>query len=183
VSERHSSCDVLVVVGTDHHPFDRLVGWVDTWAEHRGNAERVVIQYGSSSAPTYARGSQLLDHSEVLDLMLGARVVVTHGGPATIVEVRSLGKRPIVVARDPRRGEHVDEHQQLFTRRFADRSLIELCETEESLAHSLDEAMVATEEYEVGAIERQAYALEVAEAVARTGALIDEVSLGGSRRI
>jgi UDP-N-acetylglucosamine transferase subunit ALG13 len=182
VNELHSSCDVLLVVGTDHHPFDRVVRWVDAWAQARGRAERVVIQYGTSAAPTYAVGHELLDHSEVLDLMLGARAVVTHGGPATIVEVRSLGKRPIVVARDPQRGEHVDEHQQLFTRRFADRSLIELCETEETLIHCLDEAMVATEEYEVGAIERQAYAIEVAEAVVRTGALIDEVSLVGSRR-
>lgn len=182
MSARNTACDVLVVVGTDHHPFDRVVAWVDAWAHRRGIADRVVIQYGNSAAPTYAQGHRLLDHSQILDLMLGARAVVTHGGPATIVEVRSLGKRPIVVARDPQLGEHVDEHQQLFTRRFAARSLIELCDTEESLTRCLDWALETSEEFEVGAVERQAYATEVAEAVARTGALIDGVSRSSRRK-
>ena len=50
---------VLVVVGTDHHPFDRVVGWADEWAaSHPG--VRVLVQYGTSRPPTTAEGHDLL---------------------------------------------------------------------------------------------------------------------------
>ena len=29
---------VLVTVGTDHHPFERLIGWIDRWTPTRTGA-------------------------------------------------------------------------------------------------------------------------------------------------
>ena len=43
-----------------------------------------------------------------------ADIVITHGGPATFMGVISKGKRPIVVPRQEKFGEHVNDHQMEF---------------------------------------------------------------------
>lgn len=108
---------VVAVVGTDHHPFERLVRWVDGWAADRG--ARVVIQHGSAPAPRHAEGHQLLGAGELSALLRDATAAVCHGGPGTIAAVREAGLRPIVVARHPDLGEHVDDHQVRFVARLA----------------------------------------------------------------
>jgi UDP-N-acetylglucosamine transferase subunit ALG13 len=105
---------VFVTVGTDHHPFDRVVEWSDRLA---ARGLEVVVQYGTSRPPSTASGHDYLPIDELEALMRDAAAVVSHGGPATIMQVRDLGVVPIVVARDPSHGEHVDGHQM----RFADR--------------------------------------------------------------
>jgi UDP-N-acetylglucosamine transferase subunit ALG13 len=143
---------VLVAVGTDYHPFDRLVAWVDRWAADAGPCRaEVLVQYGSSKAPTVAAGSALLDHADLQAAMDRAAVVVTHGGPATIMEVRRRDKLPICVPRDPSRGEHVDDHQQLFARRMGAAGVVRLAETEDGLRAALDEALDRPERFTVGA--------------------------------
>ena len=57
-----------------------------------------------------------------------------------IVEARRHGKRPLVVPRDHRLGEHVDGHQLRFARRLADEGLIVLCEQRDELTAALDAA-------------------------------------------
>ena len=39
---------VLVSVGTDHHVFDRLMGWVEEWVAQAPEGTSVVVQHGSS---------------------------------------------------------------------------------------------------------------------------------------
>lgn len=145
---------VLVAVGTDHHPFDRAVDWVDAWltdARAAGHDDLdVLVQYGHSHAPTLARGSSLLDHADLQDAMERAAVVVCHGGPATITEARRHGKLPICLPRDPERGEHVDNHQQLFARRMGAGGVVRLTETEADLRAALDEAVAQPEHFLLG---------------------------------
>jgi len=133
---------VLVAVGTDHHPFDRVVEWVDAWLE-QGAVGRVdaLVQYGHSQPPAVADGSSLLDHEDLQDAMNRADVIVCHGGPATITEARRHGKLPICVPRDPERGEHVDSHQQLFARRMGTGGIVRLAETRDALWSALDAAL------------------------------------------
>ncbi len=143
---------VLVAVGTDYHPFDRLVGWVDAWLADAGPCRaEVLVQHGTSAAPTVADGRTLLDHGELQDVMERAAVVVCHGGPATITEARRRGRLPICVPRDPARGEHVDDHQQLFARRMGAAGIVRLAETEAELRAALDEALDRPERFTVGA--------------------------------
>jgi UDP-N-acetylglucosamine transferase subunit ALG13 len=99
---------VAVLVGTDHHPFDRLLGWVSDIAD-RGPA-RWFVQHGSTSLPTGLPGAPMLAPAALHDLLVRADAVVCHGGPGLIMEARALGHRPVVVARDPGLGEHVDDH-------------------------------------------------------------------------
>jgi UDP-N-acetylglucosamine transferase subunit ALG13 len=104
---------VLVLVGTDHHPFDRLVDWADECAR-RDPESRWVVQHGSSRAPQYAEAHDFVPHDELVALLAGADAVVCHGGPGTIMDARGLGHVPVCVPRDPALGEHVDGHQQRF---------------------------------------------------------------------
>lgn len=129
--------DLLVVVGTDYHPFDRLVQWVDEWVALQGAGYRAVVQYGSGKAPVVAEGSASFAHDELRRLMSLARVVVMHGGPASILEARRLGKVPVVVPREPGHGEHVDSHQVRFTRRLSESGLVALCVTQADFVFAL----------------------------------------------
>jgi UDP-N-acetylglucosamine transferase subunit ALG13 len=137
----HTKPLVLVTVGTDHHPFDRIVRWTDSWLAGGGDARaRCFIQTGTSIAPTRAEWAAYLDYGEMDAKVRDATVVVCHGAGATIMFVSSLGKKPIVVPRRNDLGEHVDPHQILLSARLAREGQIELAETEEEFGALLDRA-------------------------------------------
>ena len=131
---------VMLVVGTDHHPFDRAVRWVDAWAA-RNPQVRVLVQYGSARPPVHATGRQLIPHRELQELTASALAVVTHGGPASIMEISRRGRYPLVLPRDPALGEHIDGHQMRFARSMAGAGLYLLCDTEQELHARLDAAL------------------------------------------
>ena len=135
---------VLVSVGTDFHPFDRLVAWVDGWlAARHGDAVDCLVQYGTSRPPVRAAGVAYLDHAELDRLLAHADVVVSHGGPSTIAEARRHGHLPLVVPRSPALGEHVDDHQQRFARRLDEAGLVRVVATPADLHAALEEALAA----------------------------------------
>lgn len=47
--------------------------------------------------------------------MKDARIVITHGGPSSFIEALQFGKVPIVVPRQEKYHEHVNNHQVDFT--------------------------------------------------------------------
>ena len=130
----------LVLVGTDYHPFDRLVSWMDAWSRQHPDV-RVLVQRGTSKPPTTAESVEFVEYSRVQQLIAESAVVVCHGGPSTIAECRRQQVIPLVVARDPRRGEHVDEHQMLFTARLAASGIVRSAQAEADLVAMLDEAL------------------------------------------
>jgi UDP-N-acetylglucosamine transferase subunit ALG13 len=133
---------VFASVGTDYHPFDRLSRWMDGWLEAGGSsAARCFVQTGTSAVPRLAEHRQYLGHAEMEAMVREAAVVVCHGGPGTIMLASTLGKRPIVVPRRKRYGEHVDDHQCSFTARIAAEGAIILAQSEEELRTSLDAAL------------------------------------------
>jgi len=121
---------MFVTVGTDHHPFERLIGWAERWAE-RGEDWEVQVQHGRTRGPRTGTGFAFCEHDRLQQLLASADVVLAHGGPATITEARRFGHRPIVLPRDPARGEHVDDHQQLFVARLATAGVVQRVETED----------------------------------------------------
>jgi UDP-N-acetylglucosamine transferase subunit ALG13 len=133
---------VVVSVGTDHHPFDRLVQWVDRWAQSHPDID-VVIQYGSAQPPSHARSVRFVSHTELVANIGAAAVVVSHGGPATIAEAWRAGMIPLVMPRDSGFGEHVDNHQMTFVGVLASRGqVIEICsemQLDESLRRALSD--------------------------------------------
>ncbi len=135
-----SPARIVVTVGTDHHRFDRLVHWADHWALAHPEVE-VFVQYGTAVAPGVARGEALVDPAELRARVAAATAVVTHGGLSSIMETRAAGFLPIVVARDPAAGEHVDGHQQAFAAHQERLGRIALVRTEPELAVALERAL------------------------------------------
>jgi UDP-N-acetylglucosamine transferase subunit ALG13 len=132
---------LLVTVGTDHHPFDRLVGWVDAWLAAAPRRLHCLMQTGTSAPPRGpAEWRAYLEFDALEAAMASAAAVVCHGGPGTILGARHQGAVPIVVPRQHRLGEHVDDHQVAFARRLAaaGEGGIHLAETEADLHRLLD---------------------------------------------
>jgi UDP-N-acetylglucosamine transferase subunit ALG13 len=132
---------VMLVVGTDHHPFDRAVGWVDDWAGANADRARVVIQFGTSRPPVHAKGHDLLPVAQLEAMMAEAVAVVCHGGPGTIMGAREAGVVPICIPRQSALGEHVDDHQVRFATRVAQVGQVHLASTADELATLLDRAL------------------------------------------
>lgn len=141
---------VLVLVGTDCHPFDRLVRWCDQWiAAQPSDDVRCVIQYGSSTPPQRAEGVEYFSVEQMARQIGSADAVVCHGGPATITECRQAGHLPIVVPRDGSFGEHVDDHQKLFAARMDAAGMVRLARCQDELFTALDTALADPKAYAV----------------------------------
>lgn len=162
---------LFVTVGTDHHPFDRLIAWVDGWLA-RGGRDRVrcMVQYGTSTPPRIAQGEQYLTYQQMEALQAEAAVVVCHGGPGSVMGCRGAGKRPIVVPRRHDLGEHVDDHQVAFARRIASEGEIALAEDEATFATCLDKALAGE-----GRLDAHVQEDRVGEAVAQFELLVGKL--------
>ena len=169
---------VLALTGTDHHPFDRMVTWVDA-AAVRHRDVRFVIQHGMTRGPRVAEGHQFLAQDRLIALLEEAFVVVCHGGPGIITEAREAGHVPLCVPRNPELGEHVDGHQQRFAALIADAGLVRAVWSLEAFHRELDAALVAGRSSGVAASTS-----EIRDAArARLAAELDSVISVGSNRM
>lgn len=161
---------VVVTVGTDHHPFNRIIGWVNDWlAAHPDQVADFFVQSGSASAVPACRAKQSLDSDELEAVLDSADVIVAHGGPATIAAAWARGVRPIVVPRLPGLGEHVDDHQVTFCRKLAELGRISLAQTSAEFSHCLAAARDCAGE------RTRVPAADVDAAVSRFGELVDQL--------
>lgn len=141
-----SPVDVVVTLGTDHHPFARLVGWVDAWAAAHPDAT-CVVQHGTAPAPLHAEGHAVLDPADIPGLMARARIVVGHAGPGTVLDARAAGRCPVIVPRLARHGEVVDDHQVAFAHWMDARGQATCVEAEEDLHRHIDVAVADPASY------------------------------------
>jgi UDP-N-acetylglucosamine transferase subunit ALG13 len=168
---------LLVTVGTDHHPFDRLVRWADTWLAGHPGELRCLMQTGTSAPPSGpAQWQEYLEFDALQAAMGEAAAVVCHGGPGTILGARHMGAVPIVVPRQHRLGEHVDDHQVAFARRLAAGGAeVHLAEREADLHRLLDRVAAEPAAFRAGADDRA-----TAAAVREFGRLVEDL-VGGRR--
>jgi UDP-N-acetylglucosamine transferase subunit ALG13 len=133
---------LFVTVGTDHHPFDRLIRWVDGWLlTDVGPRVGCLVQSGASIPPHQAEWHPYLSHAETRAASGRATVVAAHAGPGTIMSCRSQGLVPIVVPRRKTLGEAVDDHQRSFAAKMAEWEEVFLAESYTELRILLDRAI------------------------------------------
>lgn len=128
---------VVISVGTDHHPFDRLIDWICA-VQDRLSLD-VFLQRGATSDRSGLRSADYLAPQALEEVMREADVVVCHGGPGTIALARRAGHRPIVVPRDPTLGEHVDDHQLRYASQLASEGIIDMATSIEDLARLISQ--------------------------------------------
>ena len=111
---------IFVTVGTHEQPFNRLVKAVDELKKDGVIVEKVIIQTGYSTyEPKYCQWSNLIPYQQMIKNVKEAHIVITHGGPASFIMPLQIGKTPIVVPRQHKYEEHVNNHQVEFTRNVA----------------------------------------------------------------
>lgn len=106
---------IFVTVGTHEQQFDRLIKHVDDMKKERIINEEVIIQTGYSTyIPKFCEWKNFYTYSEMLDLINKAKIVITHGGPSSFITPLQIGKVPIVIPRQKKYDEHVNDHQVEF---------------------------------------------------------------------
>ena len=107
---------IFVTVGTHEQGFERLIKKVDDLVRDGKIKEDVVMQIGFTQyKPKYCKWQKLFPYSEMKEMMQKARIVITHGGPASFIMALQEGKTPIVVPRMAKYNEHVNDHQLDFS--------------------------------------------------------------------
>ncbi len=93
-----------------HLDFARLVRKMDEIAARTG--ERVVIQTGlATTLPTRAEHFAFKSREEIATLIAESRVVVTHAGIGSVIDVLKADRPLIVIPRLKQFGEHNNDHQ------------------------------------------------------------------------
>jgi UDP-N-acetylglucosamine transferase subunit ALG13 len=169
---------IVVTVGTDHHPFTRLVGWTNDWLQgHPELLTATFVQSGTARVKPACAGSAMVEAGALEAMLDAADTIVCHGGPASIAAAWGRGHLPIVVPRRAELGEHVDDHQVDFCRKLAESGRIRLAQTPAAFTGLLDEAAGDPARF------RTAFGdADVDAAVARFGDLVEELVSRPKRR-
>ena len=111
---------IFVTVGTHEQSFKRLIKKIDELVYEGVIEEDVFMQIGYTRdyTPIHCAYKELITNEEMQEYSEKARIVITHGGPGSIMLPFQLGKVPVVVPRNPEFEEHVDRHQILFTQKL-----------------------------------------------------------------
>lgn len=106
---------IFVTVGTHEQPFNRLIKKIDELKRDGVITEDVIIQTGFSTYdPQYCQWEKLYPYNEMQKMVNEARIVITHGGPSSFIMPLQIGKIPVVVPRQQKYNEHVNNHQLDF---------------------------------------------------------------------
>jgi UDP-N-acetylglucosamine transferase subunit ALG13 len=186
---------LLVTLGTNQHPFVRVTEWVERWLSDGADQHvRMVLQHGATPVPPGPDRFSELGYGDLQRALSSAVIVVTHGGPATIMEARAAGHLPVAVPRRPDLDEMVDGHQLRFARKLRDEGLAVVCETEVEFRSALDRGLAALRAGEGPAGVRRALGADLAaparlaateaadepwpDGTSRTAELIDALLVG-----
>jgi UDP-N-acetylglucosamine transferase subunit ALG13 len=108
---------ILVTVGLEMFPFDRLISRVDFLIGEKRIMEETIIQTGSSSyRPINCMWKTAFEYQIFIEKLRRARIVIMHAGAGSIILCARNNKIPIVVPRLKQFGEAVDNHQLEFVR-------------------------------------------------------------------
>lgn len=103
---------ILVTVGTEQFPFNRLMHWIELLLDQGLIDEEVVVQYGTcTELPSGTTVYRLLSEDRFRALIDRARLVISHCGEGSVLLLDRLDKPYLLVPRAARFQEHVDDHQ------------------------------------------------------------------------
>lgn len=113
---------IFVTVGTHEQQFNRLIKEVDSLKEQGKIKEDVVIQTGYSTyEPKYCQHQKIFPYEEMQRYIAEASIVITHGGPSSFIAPLQIKKIPVVVPRQRKFDEHVNDHQVEFVKEVSER--------------------------------------------------------------
>lgn len=110
---------IFVTVGTHEQSFNRLIKTIDLLVKDNIIRDEVFIQTGYTEyKPKFCKFKDVITVEEMEHYAHVANIIITHGGPGSIMLAFSNKKVPIVVPRQKEFNEHVDNHQVKFTNKL-----------------------------------------------------------------
>lgn len=103
---------ILVTLGTQDKPFNRLLEAIDKAIERKEIVDEVVVQAGYTKYNS--KNMKVLEYvpfDEFGKYIDSADVIITHGGVGSILSSVKKGKKVVAVARLAEFGEHTNDHQ------------------------------------------------------------------------
>lgn len=127
---------ILMTLGTISFPFDRAVLWLKILIERKVITESVFLQYGTSDV-SILKGHPLVQlaptvtSDELIKLVEASRLVISHAGQGSTKMLAAKGAHFVLLPRLKRYGEHVDDHQLLFSQAVANFGIKSFVDLEE----------------------------------------------------
>ena len=136
---------ILVLLGTQHNEFTRLIQEVENCINNKIIKEQVIVQAGFTKYKSDKMEIFDMISKEELDkYMSKANLIITHGGVGSIIMALEKGKKVIAVPRLHEYGEHVNNHQKEIVKDFNDKGYIIGIEKVEDLK----QAIIKSKEFE-----------------------------------
>ena len=111
---------IFVTVGSQKFQFNRLLQYIDELIEDGTITTEVFAQIGASTyEPKHYQFKKFLDMDEFQKNMDASDIVLTHAGTGAIISSLKKKKKTIVVPRDMKYQEHVDNHQYQIAETFS----------------------------------------------------------------
>ena len=134
---------ILVTVGTERYPFDRLLRYVEHAVEKCAPDEEIVYQIGSSHyQPVRGRVERFFPFSRMKQLTQEASVVIAHAGVGSVNLALTFGKKPIVCPRKKSLNEAINDQQARYARFMADNGFVLLAQEAEEMEARLRESRI-----------------------------------------
>ena len=134
---------ITVITGTEKFSFHRMIEQIDSIAKTTQLAEEFFLQIGASTyEPSGCEWKRFVQFREMVDRIQKSEVVVSHAGAGTTLLCLQQGKKPIVMPRQKKFDEHVDDHQVLFAQKLAERGLVRLVLDELELDRAVRDALL-----------------------------------------
>ena len=129
---------ILVLLGTQHNEFKRLLQEVEDSIDNEFIKERVVVQAGFTKYKTEKMNIFDMKSQEVIENLVDeANVVITHGGVGSILLALKKHKKVIAVPRLHEYGEHVNNHQRQIVDIFSKKGYLIGIQNVEDLPEAL----------------------------------------------
>jgi UDP-N-acetylglucosamine transferase subunit ALG13 len=132
---------IVVTLGTIPYSFNRAIDWLAFLLKKGVITEPVFVQYGTSNVQMLHSYDQVtleafVSSSQLTELVDNARLVISHAGQGSTQMLAARGARFTLLPRLKQYGEHVDDHQLLFSQSVAPLG-VQHCLTLEELEYSI----------------------------------------------
>ncbi len=131
---------ILVLLGTQNNPFNRLLEEIEKCIKEGIIKQRVVVQAGFTKFKSDKMNIFDLKPKEVIDNLVDeAEFIITHGGVGSILMAIKKNKKVIAVPRLSQYNEHVNDHQRQIIEIFNDKGYIIGIQNMEDLSEAINQ--------------------------------------------
>ncbi len=132
---------ILVLLGTQHNEFVRLIQEIENCINNGIIKEEVIVQAGVTKYKSdKMKIFDMISKEELAKYMSESNLIITHGGVGSIIMALEKGKKVIAVPRLHEYGEHVNNHQRQIIKVFSEKKYLIGIQNVEDLPEALREA-------------------------------------------